>query len=74
MQRTELCLISIPLPAAEGSQAYQLTMQRRKRSHSLAWAEILARCPLNTVQGLSVFFVVRGPKLNAALKMWPHRG
>ena len=31
-------------------------------------------CPsLDMLQGISVFLVLRGPKLSAALKVWPHQ-
>jgi len=32
-------------------------------------------CPsLDTLQGLDIFIVVRGLKLNTVLKVWPHQG
>ena len=32
------------------------------------------RCPsLDVFQGLSVFHIARGPKLNTVLKVWPHQ-
>ena len=33
------------------------------------------RCPtLDMLQGLNVFLVVKGPKLNTVLEVWPHQG
>jgi len=29
--------------------------------------------PLNTLQGLNVFLVVKGPKLDTVLKVWAHQ-